>query len=431
MKNFDHDLYDIVGIGVGPFNLGLACLAQPIKELKTVFLDKKPDFDWHQGIMPEWSTLQIPFIADLVSFADPSSRFSFLRYLKDTQKIYQFYIRESYYTLRSEYNDYCSWVVRQLDNLHFATQVDSLEYDQLRGCYVVGGTRNGGERFSVRARHIVLGTGTTPVIPEFCRDYRDDVHLSADYLTYKESYRDKKSITIIGGGQSGAEIYYDLLNDIDRHQYRLNWLTQSPHFFSMDMGKLTLEYTSPDYTRHFHSMTQDKRDQLISVQHVMYKGIERGLVNNIYDLLYIKSRNPGFATQILPGSRLDSVSKSAAGLELGVMHLDTEQPFNLTTDVMILALGYEYRLPAFIKGIRARLNWDDNGRMSPDRHYSVSDEQDVFVQNVGLYAHGISVPDLGMGCYRNSIIINRILGREAYAVEKNIAFQKFSPEFSS
>ncbi|HHP4552544.1 SidA/IucD/PvdA family monooxygenase, partial [Acinetobacter baumannii] len=30
-------IYDIVGIGVGPFNLGLACLTQPLNELSTIF----------------------------------------------------------------------------------------------------------------------------------------------------------------------------------------------------------------------------------------------------------------------------------------------------------------------------------------------------------------------------------------------------------
>ena len=60
--------------------------------------------------------------------------------------------------------------------------------------------------------------------------------------------------------------------------------------------------------------------------------------------------------------------------------------------------------------------------------YSIDDDETIFVQNVGLYSHGISVPDLGMGCYRNSIIINQILGEEYYQVEKKIAFQDFLPK---
>ena len=60
------------------------CSTRPndLTDITACFFEKKPNFDWHTGIMPEWSTLQIPFIADLVSFADPTSRFSYLNYLK-------------------------------------------------------------------------------------------------------------------------------------------------------------------------------------------------------------------------------------------------------------------------------------------------------------------------------------------------------------
>lgn len=122
-------IYDIIGVGIGPFNLSLACLTDDIDDLKTVFFDRKECFDWHSGIMPEWSTLQIPFIADLVSFADPTNRFSFLNYLKETNNLYQFFIRESFYMLRSEYNQYCKWASQQLHNLHFKTNVECIQYD--------------------------------------------------------------------------------------------------------------------------------------------------------------------------------------------------------------------------------------------------------------------------------------------------------------
>lgn len=427
MTTMNQEIYDIVGVGVGPFNLGLACLTQPLEELNTLFFDKKECFDWHSGIMPEWSTLQIPFIADLVCFADPTSPFSFLNYLKTTDNLYQFYIRESYYILRSEYNDYCKWAVNQLDNLHFSSNIEHITYDQSNELYTISGVNAQKQPFSVQAKNIVLGTGTTPIIPEFCQDLVGEVHLGADYIQHKSTYRQKKSITIVGSGQSGAEIYYDLLGEIDQHQYQLNWITDSAHLFAMDLGKLTLEYTSPDYTQHFYSLPQTKRDAIIASQDVMYKGINLRLINEIYDLLYIKSRLPGFATQILPNTRLDTIKKNSDGFKLGLHHLDVEQDFPMQTDAVILALGYDYKIPEFIGPIHSHLNWDEKDRLKLNQNYSINDQENIFAQNVGLYSHGISVPDLGMACYRNSIIINHILDREVYAVENKIAFQNFSP----
>lgn len=47
----------------------------------------------------------------------------------------------------------------------------------------------------------------------------------------KAELQAKKSITIVGSGQSAAEIYHELLSGIDVHGYRLDWVTRSPRFF--------------------------------------------------------------------------------------------------------------------------------------------------------------------------------------------------------
>ena len=101
-------VHDLVGVGIGPFNLGLACLAAPTG-LDAVFLDRADGFRWHHGMMIEGATIQVPFLADLVTMADPTSPFSFVNWLKQTGRLYPFYIRESFYTLRAEYDAYCRW----------------------------------------------------------------------------------------------------------------------------------------------------------------------------------------------------------------------------------------------------------------------------------------------------------------------------------
>lgn len=424
----NNDVYDILGVGVGPFNLSLACMAEPLSELKTVFFDKKTEFDWHSGIMPEWSTLQIPFFADLVTFADPTSRFSFLNYLKSTGLIYQYYIRESFFMLRSEYNDYCKWVAEQLDNVQFGYSVQNIDYSKAAKIYTVTLVDSDNQASQVQARHIVLGTGTTPVIPDFCHFYKDQIHMGANYLKHKEAYKNAKSITIVGSGQSGAEIYYDLLNDIDTHKYQLNWITRSNRFFAMDLNKLTLELTSPDYTSHFYDLDPEKRDELINSQAPLYKGINNSLINEIYDTLYIKTRNPEVKTRLIPSAQLNSLQYDDNQFTLSCSQKSSNKDFEMESEFLILSLGYEYKKPEFLCPIAQYLNWDNQERLLPNKNYSITDENNIFVQNVGLYTHGISAPDLGMGCYRNAIIINQVMGQETYPVEKRICFQEFSPE---
>ena len=72
----DAPVHDLVGVGIGPFNLGLAALAAPL-DLDAVFLDRADEFRWHPGMMLEGATIQVPFLADLVTMADPTSSQTF------------------------------------------------------------------------------------------------------------------------------------------------------------------------------------------------------------------------------------------------------------------------------------------------------------------------------------------------------------------
>ena len=104
-------------------------------------------------------------MADLVTLADPTSPYSFLNYLKETGRLYPFYIRESFFPLRSEYNDYCRWAAAKLGNLRFGTTVTAVEYDEADDRYaVVHADAHRGDA-TYRARRLVLGTGTPPYLP--------------------------------------------------------------------------------------------------------------------------------------------------------------------------------------------------------------------------------------------------------------------------
>ena len=99
--------YDLVGIGIGPFNLALAALAEPHAELSCLFLDERPEFSWHPGMMVDGATLQVPVLADLVSLVDPTNRNSYLAWLRDRDRLFGFYFSEAWHVPRAEYDAYC------------------------------------------------------------------------------------------------------------------------------------------------------------------------------------------------------------------------------------------------------------------------------------------------------------------------------------
>ncbi|WP_327275101.1 SidA/IucD/PvdA family monooxygenase [Streptomyces sp. NBC_01224] len=417
--------HDFIGIGLGPFNLGLACLTEPIDELNGVFLESKPDFEWHSGMFLEGAHLQTPFMSDLVTMADPTSPYSFLNYLKERGRLYSFYIRENFYPLRTEYNDYCRWAAAELSSIRFDTTVESVTYDEGTALYTVR-TATGG---AFRAPRLVLGTGTPPYIPDACQGLGGDYLHNSRYLEGKTALQAKESITLVGSGQSAAEIYYDLLSEIDVHGYRLNWVTRSPRFFPLEYTKLTLEMTSPEYIDYFHALPEETRYRLESGQKGLFKGIDGELIDAIFDLLYQKNLAGPVPTRLLTNSSLDSAryEESSGTYTLALHQEEQGKDYTLTTEGLILATGYRYRAPAFLEDIHDRLRRDGHGRFDVARNYSIDTTgHGVFLQNAGTHTHSITSPDLGMGAYRNAYIIGELLGREYYPIEKSIAFQEFA-----
>ncbi|MFG3657358.1 lysine N(6)-hydroxylase/L-ornithine N(5)-oxygenase family protein [Streptomyces sp. NPDC047706] len=413
--------YDFVGIGLGPFNLGLACLTEPIAELDGLFLESKPDFEWHAGMFLEGAHLQTPFMSDLVTLADPTSPYSFLNYLKEKGRLYSFYIRENFYPLRVEYDDYCRWAANKLSSVRFGTTVTEVTYeDEL---YVV--RTEAGEVF--RARQLVLGTGTPPHVPDACEGLGGDFLHNSRYLHHKAELQRKESITLVGSGQSAAEIYYDLLGEIDVHGYQLNWVTRSPRFFPLEYTKLTLEMTSPEYIDYYRELPEATRYRLTSEQKGLFKGIDGDLINEIFDLLYQKNLGGPVRTRLLTNSALTSARYENGTYTLGFHQEEQARDFELDTQGLVLATGYKYVEPEFLKPVRDRLRYDSQGNFDVARNYAVDvTGRGVFLQNAGVHTHSITSPDLGMGAYRNSYIIRELLGSEYYPVEKSIAFQEFS-----
>ncbi|WP_109505419.1 lysine N(6)-hydroxylase/L-ornithine N(5)-oxygenase family protein [Nocardioides speluncae] len=412
--------HDFVAVGLGPFNLGLACLTEPLRqsgELDGVFLEARDRFDWHPGMMLDDATLQVPFLADLVTMADPTSPYSFLNYLKETGRLYSFYIRESFYPLRAEYNQYCQWAADRLSTLRFGAAVSSVEHDG--SAYVV--TTSSGEVF--RGRRLVLGVGAEPVAPECLRGLGGPACHSAAYLQTKSALQETRSITVVGSGQSAAEVYADLLADCSPDTYELNWVTRSPRFFPMEYTKLTLEMTSPEYTSYFQGLTPETRAGLLREQRSLYKGISSDTINAIFDALYTKQVHGGVPTTLLTSTAVTGAAWDGSAYDVDLHHTEVDESFRLRTESLVLATGYAPKVPAFLDGVRDRITWGEDGRYAVSPTYAIA--PDIYVQNGEEHTHGFVAPDLGMGAYRNSVLIAAMLGREVYAVEKRIAFQEF------
>src|SRR5262249_16595656 len=158
-----------------PSNLSLAALLEPHREVRARFYERRPEFQWHAGLLLPGATIQVSFIKDLVTLADPTSRFRFLSFLKEQQRLYRFVHAGFERVDRREFNQYFRWTCKQLDTLEFGRSVDAITLEDDLVVHV------GSER--VRTRHLVLGVGAVPFVPACAIPHLcDTVFHGYDYL---------------------------------------------------------------------------------------------------------------------------------------------------------------------------------------------------------------------------------------------------------
>ncbi|MBV5262390.1 lysine 6-monooxygenase [Synechococcus moorigangaii CMS01] len=425
-------IYDLLGVGIGPFNLGLAALLEPITEINAVFLEQKLQFQWHPGLLLKDATIQVPFMADLATMADPRSRFTFLNYLREQSRLYHFYFLEEFKIYRREYNHYCQWVSQELQSCQFGQKVQEITWNQA-GYFIVKAIHiSTNQPITYYAKNLVLGVGSAPAIPHCFKTLgpQENIFHSADFLHRQSQWQQAKSITVIGSGQSAGEIFYELLNAQSEHNYHLEWHTRSSGFLPMEYSKLGLEHFSPDYIRYFYHLPLEIRDEIRSQQNLLYKGMDFGLIAEIYNRLYESSiGQKKLNVHLRSCLEVKEVELTETGYRLGYRQKQQNNYFVHETDCIILATGYEHQVPTFIQPLNDLIQWDSQQRYCVNLDYRLALTQNIsnsiFVQNAELHTHGIGAPDLGLGAHRNSVIINTLLGRDVYPISRKNIFQEF------
>ncbi|MFF0485365.1 lysine N(6)-hydroxylase/L-ornithine N(5)-oxygenase family protein [Streptomyces sp. NPDC004435] len=437
--------HDLVGVGIGPFNLSLAALADGVPGgIDATFFEQRPAFHWHPGLLIDGATLQVPFLADLVTLADPASPWSFLSYLRAIERLFPFYFAEKFHIQRAEYDAYCRWVSERLPGLRFGHQVDSVRWNPERKLFEVDFTQldQDGEAAALgRAytRNVVLGIGTEPYVPEPLRPLADapgvPVIHSADYLAHRERLLAAGHVTVIGSGQSGAEVFLDLLRARPAGAERISWLSRTEAFAPMEYSKLGLEHFTPDYTRYFHALPEPVRGELMPRQWQLHKGIDADTIAALHDELYRRTLHGGWPDAVLtPGVRVRTAGRVATTqVELHLEHVQQGSRSRLTTDAVVLATGYRERpVDRMLAGLDPYLRHDSAGRAKIDERYRLvldpSVTGSVYVQNAERHTHGVGAPDLGLAAWRSAVILNSVTGKEPYPLPRRTAFTSFGLE---
>jgi lysine N6-hydroxylase len=313
-------------------------------------------------------------------------------------------------------------VSRRLPNLRFEHAVREIRWSSSDEAFELDVAAVG----RVLARNVVLGIGTEPKMPAPLAELA--VH-SADYLPARDRLLATDDVTVVGSGQSGAEVFLDLLRARPSGQGTLRWLTRTPAFAPMEYSKLGLEQFTPDYTRFFHGLDEPVRDRLVPAQWQLYKAISADTIAEIFDELYRRTVGGGWPDVVLaPAVEVTEAVPAGGRIELSLRHVQQGGHATVTTDSVVCATGYQERdLGDLLGPLGTVLDRDSAGRLVVDADYRVrtSARGSLYVQNAERHTHGVGAPDLGLIAWRAATILNSVCGKKVYPLPERTAFTTF------
>ncbi|MEV2214656.1 SidA/IucD/PvdA family monooxygenase [Streptomyces sp. NPDC050997] len=406
----DSTHYRCLGIGVGPANLSLASLLHSRTEVRNLFIDRKPSFGWHDGQQIPGTTLQVSMFKDLVSLSDPKSPFSFLSYLHEQGRVYHFLNAQFDDVPRLEFRNYLAWASQRNENIVFGETVKEVGFD---GVFTVRTDRR-----TVTADNVVVGVGNQPWVPEQGRGHlgATQFHVN-DFMTSAQNLGGKR-VVVVGGGQSGAEAFSDLIArsgaELPR---RVSWISRRRNYFPIDDSPFTNDYYMPDHSDYFYNLGTDVR-AAFNAQHILTSdGISESTLRDIYQRIYVHrfvEGNPDLVG-LHPNREVVGVEADAAGgWDITVRHNDEPGAReHFEADVVVWATGFRPAAMDFLAPIADRLERDGD-ELRIDEDYAVRwdgpADRSVFVQNAARGQRGLADPNLSLNAWRSQRIADRLSG---------------------
>ena len=414
---------DVVGIGFGPSNLAMAIAvtehnAAAGRAVSAHFVERQAGFGWHRGMLLEDATMQVSFLKDLVTLRNPTSGFTFLKYLHGKGRLPDFINHKNLFPLRVEFHDYFAWAAEQVAGLvTYGSEVIGVRVaDGGRALDVV--SRRDGELTTQRARNVVIGTGLRPRLPEGVAASDRIWHTSSlrhnlDRLRGSEPRR----IVVVGAGQSAAEAVSCLHTAFPSAEVcavlsRYGYSPADDSSFAnriFDPAAVDDYYAAPDEVKQalmrYHGNTN-------------YSVVDIDLIDDLYRRAYQEKVLGRERLRMLNVSRVTKVDESGDGVTAFVRSLVTGDVTELDADVVVFATGYHQADPFSVLGdAAARCRSDDQGRPLVRRDYRVVTDPGlscgIYLQGGTEHTHGITSALLSNTAVRVGEILDSILERQS------------------
>lgn len=413
-------------MGFGPSNLGLAIAIEEHNEqvhreqrVAAEFIEAKPEFGWHTGMLIPGTTMQISFLKDLASQRNVRSRYTFLNYLTERGRLSEFINHQTFFPTRLEFHDYLEWAADGVDaTVHYATRAVAVRGD---GDLLAVDVEDVGEACGQRTLHtraVVLAGGLQPRLPAGVRETARQFHNHEllNKLPKMPPIRHNRFV-VIGAGQSAAEVA-DYLHTTFA-EAEVHGVFSKYGFSPADDSPYANRVFDPAAVDDFYTAAPTVRQRLLDYHRATnYSCVDLPLIETLYAREYAE-RVAGRRRLYFHGaSGVVAANEDDAGVRVVVEHHPTRAVETLECDAVVYATGFApMSLPAILGDLCDPAVYAASG---PEvaRDYRLRTARDVggaiYLQGGTEHTHGLSSSLLSNIAVRCGEIVGSIVGEAAF-----------------
>jgi L-ornithine N5-oxygenase len=419
----------VLAIGAGPANLALAVAideaGRPELAEQTLLLEQSPDIKWQRDLLMPWARSQVAFLKDLVTLRNPRSKFSFLNFLHDQNRLDEFVNLGTFHPFRWEFSDYLQWVARSLERVRIRYNAKVQRIEPARGAdgAITGWTATLANGDMIHCRDLVMGGGRDPHVPEAFADLPPDrlIH-SAHYQRRIERLPADAPVraVVVGGAQSAAEMFMALHDNLPNSTRTM--IVRSVGLQNYQTSKFVNELFFPSFVDRFFDSPPEVRQQLLDEMHLTnYAGAAPPFVEEMYATLYQQRGIGGQRSQVRVLTEVVGARVADDEVVLDLRDRTSGKVEPLHCDLVLLGTGFDPRMPAMVRDLAGRVGLSE---ISVGRCYRVdlgdSAWGALYLQGVNEATHGIADSLISVLAHRSHDIVNDLLARRGAGERRTV-----------
>jgi L-ornithine N5-oxygenase len=401
---------DVVGLGFGPANIALAIALEELSpQLSACFAERQARPGWQAGMMLDGSDIQHHPVRDLVTPRNPRSRYTFLNYLVEHDRLFEFLNLGLPFPLRKDYARYIVWAAEQVGaHVWYSTTVRAVHATEAPQEAGRPGRRPGvrvelAGGGVITARAAVVAPGRAPLIPPVFRGLDDErVFHFTSYLDRVPDLARARRIAILGASQSAAELVLDAWTRLPGVQI-VNVLREFG-YRQKDLSPFTNEVYYPSFVDYYYGAPEPAQRELDrQLRYTNYSAADSDVIQALYARLYEQRLDGGDRVTLARNVEVMAATADGEGVHLALADRAHRGTSLLTVDAVVLATGFhdltdergEQFLPAVLDPLQPLVARTPSGRAVIGRDYRIIGAEPDRLPP--LYLNGLCETTHGMG----------------------------------